>query len=47
MNRPERYEEFGSEKMARLLFRMAMPMVAAQLVNLLYSIGSDLYRPSA
>ncbi len=43
MSSSEKYEGFGTEKMAPLLFRMAMPMVAAQLVNLLYSIVDRIY----
>lgn len=37
------YEGFGTEKLGPLLFRMAMPMVAAQIVNLLYSIVDRIY----
>lgn len=36
-------EEFEHEKMGRLVFRMALPMVAAQLVNLLYNIVDRIY----
>ncbi|MGN1390070.1 MAG: MATE family efflux transporter [Bulleidia sp.] len=43
MSQKAKYERFGTEKMAPLLFRMSMPMVAAQLVNLLYSIVDRIY----
>ena len=36
-------EEFEQEKMGRLVFRMAMPSVAAQLVNLLYNLVDRIY----
>lgn len=39
-----RYEEkLGTEKMLPLVFRMAMPAVAAQIVNLLYNIVDRIY----
>ena len=31
-------ERLGTERVAPLVFKMALPSVAAQLVNLLYSI---------
>ena len=31
-------EKLGTERMLPLVFKMALPSVAAQLVNLLYSI---------
>ena len=38
------YEErLGTDRMLPLIFRMAMPAVAAQLVNLLYSIVDRIY----
>ncbi len=36
-------ERLGSEKMLPLVFRMALPGVAAQLINLLYSIIDRIY----
>lgn len=46
-----KYEErLGTERMLPLVFKMALPAVAAQFVNLLYSIStvsiSDTYRAS-
>lgn len=39
-----KYEEkLGTEKMLPLVFRMAMPAVAAQIVNLLYNIVDRIY----
>ena len=36
-----KYEErLGTERMLPLVFKMALPAVAAQFVNLLYSIGT-------
>lgn len=43
INQEVRYQGFGTEKMGPLLFRMAVPMVAAQLINLLYSIVDRIY----
>lgn len=38
------YEErLGTDKMLPLIFRMAMPAIAAQFVNLLYSIIDRIY----
>ena len=38
------YEErLGTDRMLPLIFRMALPAVAAQLVNLLYSIVDRIY----
>lgn len=36
-------EKLGSERMLPLVFKMALPSVAAQLVNLLYSIVDKIY----
>ena len=36
-------ERLGTERVAPLVFRMALPAVAAQLVNLLYSIVDRVY----
>lgn len=46
-----KYEErLGTERMLPLIFKMALPAVAAQFVNLLYSISivyiSDIFRAS-
>ena len=39
-----RYEErLGTDKMLPLVFRMALPAVAAQFVNLLYNIVDRIY----
>ena len=38
------YEErLGTDRMLPLVFRMALPAVAAQIVNLLYSLGDRIY----
>ena len=40
----EKYEDkLGTDPMLPLIFRMAMPSVAAQLINLLYSIVDRIY----
>ena len=36
-------ERLGSEKMTPLVFKMALPSVAAQLVNLLYNLVDRMY----
>ena len=36
-------EKLGTEKMLPLILKMALPSVAAQLVNLLYSIVDRIY----
>ena len=36
-------ERLGSEKMLPLIFKMALPAVAAQLVNLLYGVIDRIY----
>ena len=39
-----KYEErLGTERMLPLIFKMALPAVAAQFVNLLYSIVDRVY----
>ena len=39
-----RYEErLGTDRMLPLVFRMALPAVAAQFVNLLYNIVDRIY----
>ena len=39
-----KYEErLGTERMLPLVFKMALPAVAAQFVNLLYSIVDRIY----
>lgn len=39
------YEErLGTDRMLPLIFRMALPAVAAQIVNLLYNIVDRIYR---
>ena len=38
------YEErLGTDRMLPLIFRMALPAVAAQIVNLLYNIVDRIY----
>ena len=36
-------EKLGTERMLSLVFKMALPAVAAQLVNLLYGIIDKIY----
>lgn len=39
----EQTERMGTEKVSRLLMRMAVPAVIAQIVNLLYNIVDRIY----
>lgn len=44
MNQTNRYEErLGTDPMLPLVFKMALPAVAAQFVNLLYGIVDRIY----
>ncbi|MEG2930401.1 MAG: MATE family efflux transporter, partial [Ruthenibacterium sp.] len=38
-----RTEELGTEKVGSLLFRLAMPAIAAQIINLLYNLVDRMY----
>ena len=43
MNRIASNDYLGTEKISRLIFRLALPTVTAQLVNMLYNLVDRVY----
>lgn len=39
----QKTQALGTENVSRLLFRLALPAIAAQLVNMLYNIVDRIY----